>query len=62
MRGLHMQKRVVAKTCELILRAAPLQEDLNVADAIVLILQLRKESWIDHQLTFKLDVILDQTS
>ena len=60
MRGPHMHKRVVAKTCELILRVAPLQEDLNVTDAIVRVLQRRKESRIDHQLIFKLDVIVDQ--
>ena len=60
MRGLHMQKRVVAKTCQLILRVAPLQEDLNVTDAIVLILQRHKESRIDHQFSIELDVILDQ--
>ena len=54
-----MQKRVVAKPRELILIAAPFQEDLHVADPVILVLQRDKERRINHQLTFKLDVVLD---
>src|SRR5947207_1576046 len=60
MPGRYMQKRVVAKTCELIPGVAPLQEDLHVADAIVLILQRRKEGRVDHQLSFMLNTVFDQ--